>query len=151
MKLDLESIKNLAENIEKYKLSEVLVESNGIKVTLKKERPKQNINIISESAILDATSPEKSITDENKIKESTEKEYETIISPMVGTFYKSPIPGNPPFVVEDQEVNKGDTLCILEAMKLMNEVKAPKNCRIIKILVEDGQIVRKGDKLFAIK
>ena len=48
-------------------------------------------------------------------------------------------------------VSVGDTLCIIEAMKLMNEVKATKNCKIVKILVEDGQIVKKGDKLFEIE
>ena len=86
---------------------------------------------------------------QEEVKE--EVEGEVITSPMVGTFYKSSAPGNPPFVAEGQSVSSGETLCIIEAMKLMNEVKAHKNCTIVKILVEDGELVKKGDKLFVIK
>ncbi|WP_294659352.1 biotin/lipoyl-containing protein, partial [uncultured Fusobacterium sp.] len=69
----------------------------------------------------------------------------------IGTFYKSSAPGNPAFVEVGMNVSAGDTLCIIEAMKLMNEVKATKNCKITKILVENGQTVKKGDKLFEIE
>ena len=63
---------------------------------------------------------------------SRTEEMETINSPMVGTFYKSSAPGNPAFIAEGQTVSAGDTLCIIEAMKLMNEVKSHKNCTIVK-------------------
>ena len=134
MKIDLKTIKDLAENIEKYNLNEVVIESEGAKVTLKKEIP-----VVMETV---AAVPRAAAETE---------EMETINSPMVGTFYKSSAPGNPAFIAEGQTVSAGDTLCIIEAMKLMNEVKSHKNCTIVKILVEDGQLVKKGDKLFSVK
>ena len=94
---------------------------------------------------------EETIAEENIETEVETEEMETINSPMVGTFYKSSAPGNPAFVAEGQTVSAGDTLCIIEAMKLMNEVKSHKNCTIVKVLVEDGQLVKKGDKLFSVK
>ena len=154
MKIDLKMIKDLAESIEKYNLNEVVVESEGAKVTLKKEnkvvQPEQVI-VAKTPAVTAAVDfvQEEVAPKQEEVKE--EIEGEVIISPMVGTFYKSSAPGNPPFVAEGQSVSSGETLCIIEAMKLMNEVKAHKNCTIVKILVEDGELVKKGDKLFVIK
>lgn len=154
MKIDLKMIKDLAESIEKYNLNEVVVESEGAKVTLKKEN-----KIVQPEQVIVAKTPavtaavdfvqEEVAPKQEEVKE--EVEGEVITSPMVGTFYKSSAPGNPPFVAEGQSVSSGETLCIIEAMKLMNEVKAHKNCTIVKILVEDGELVKKGDKLFVIK
>lgn len=154
MKIDLKMIKDLAESIEKYNLNEVVVESEGAKVTLKKEnkvvQPEQVI-VAKTPAVTAAVDfvQEEVAPKQEEVKE--EVEGEVIASPMVGTFYKSSAPGNPPFVAEGQSVSSGETLCIIEAMKLMNEVKAHKNCTIVKILVEDGELVKKGDKLFVIK
>ncbi|WP_294066866.1 acetyl-CoA carboxylase biotin carboxyl carrier protein [uncultured Fusobacterium sp.] len=154
MKIDLKMIKDLAESIEKYNLNEVVVESEGAKVTLKKEnkvvQPEQVI-VAKTPAVTAAVDfvQEEIAPKQDEVKE--EVEGEVITSPMVGTFYKSSAPGNPPFVAEGQSVSSGETLCIIEAMKLMNEVKAHKNCTIVKILVEDGELVKKGDKLFIIK
>jgi acetyl-CoA carboxylase biotin carboxyl carrier protein len=154
MKIDLKMIKDLAESIEKYNLNEVVVESEGAKVTLKKEnkvvQPEQVI-VAKTPAVTAAVDfvQEEVAPKQDEVKE--EVEGEVITSPMVGTFYKSSAPGNPPFVAEGQSVSSGETLCIIEAMKLMNEVKAHKNCTIVKILVEDGELVKKGDKLFIIK
>ncbi|MDU1911299.1 acetyl-CoA carboxylase biotin carboxyl carrier protein [Fusobacterium sp.] len=151
MKIDLKIIKDLAENIEKYNLNEVVIESEGAKVTLKKEIPAmvETVSTISKAAIVQ--NAEEGVV-ETIIETAIEtEEMETINSPMVGTFYKSSAPGNPAFVTEGQTVSTGDTLCIIEAMKLMNEVKSHKNCTIVKILVEDGQLIKKGDKLFSIK
>ena len=154
MKIDLKMIKDLAESIEKYNLNEVVVESEGAKVTLKKEnkvvQPEQVI-VAKTPAVTAAVDfvQEEVASKQEEVKE--EVEGEVITSPMVGTFYKSSAPGNPPFVAEGQSVSSGETLCIIEAMKLMNEVKAHKNCTIVKILVEDGELVKKGDKLFVIK
>lgn len=154
MKIDLKMIKDLAESIEKYNLNEVVVESEGAKVTLKKEnkvvQPEQVI-VAKTPAVTAAVDfvQEEVAPKQEEVKE--EVEGEVITSPMVGTFYKSSAPGNPPFVAEGQSVSSEETLCIIEAMKLMNEVKAHKNCTIVKILVEDGELVKKGDKLFVIK
>lgn len=71
-------------------------------------------------------------------------------SPMVGTFYRASAPGNPAFVEVGQAVKEGDTLCIIEAMKLLNEIDADKSGTITQILVENGQPVEFGQPLFVI-
>jgi acetyl-CoA carboxylase biotin carboxyl carrier protein len=71
-------------------------------------------------------------------------------SPMVGTFYRSSAPGNPPFIEVGQSVKEGDTLCIIEAMKLLNEIDADKSGTVTQILVENGQPVEFGQPLFVI-
>lgn len=71
-----------------------------------------------------------------------------IKAPMVGTFYRSPAPGAPPFIAVDKHISPGDTLCIIEAMKLMNEIEAEHSGRITKVLVEDGQPIEFGQPLF---
>jgi acetyl-CoA carboxylase biotin carboxyl carrier protein len=72
-------------------------------------------------------------------------------SPIVGTFYRSAEPGAPPFVDTGQPVRKGQVLCIIEAMKLMNEINAECDGELVKVYVENGQAVQYGERLFAIK
>lgn len=74
-----------------------------------------------------------------------------IKSPFVGTFYRSPAPGKPSFVEVGKVMNTGDTLCVLEAMKLMNEIEAEFRCKIVKILVEDASPVEYGESLFEVE
>jgi len=71
-----------------------------------------------------------------------------VTSPMVGTFYRTPAPDSPPFIEEGSAVEKGQTLCIIEAMKLMNEIDAERKGRILKILKEDKGPVEYGEPLF---
>ena len=73
-----------------------------------------------------------------------------VLSPMPGTFYKSPSPDDASFVNEGDPVKKGDTICIIEAMKIMNEIEAEENGIILKILVEDGHAVEFNQPLFLI-
>lgn len=96
-------------------------------------------------------------TEENKIK-SEEKidiieDVEGIIvkAPMVGTFYSAPSPDSDNFIRLGDKVNKGDTLCIIEAMKLMNEIESDFNGKVVEILAEDGDMVEYGTPLFKIK
>ena len=149
MKIDVKTIKELADNIDKYNLNEIALESEGVKLVLKKEklvqvetRPVQTAMVQQNTAVVEEA-------EEEEVVDTQEKEF--ITAPMVGTFYRSSAPGNPAFIEEGDTVASGETLCIIEAMKLMNEVKASKKCKVVKILVEDGQIVKKGDKLFVIE
>ncbi len=82
---------------------------------------------------------------DNKILE------ETITSPMVGTFYASPSPDSPAFVKAGERVKRGDVLCILEAMKIMNELEAEYDCQILDVLAKDGKAVEYGEPLFVVK
>lgn len=72
----------------------------------------------------------------------------TIVAPMVGTFYRAPSPDAPPFVEVGQVVEPGDVLCIIEAMKMMNEIEAERRGRVVRILVENGSSVEYGSPLF---
>src|SRR5207249_10464131 len=83
--------------------------------------------------------------------EEAEIELEVVKSPIVGTFYRSPEPGAPPFVDVGSTVKKGQVLCIIEAMKLMNEIDSEYDGEIVNIYVENGQPVQYGERLFAIR
>ncbi|MBO5131017.1 MAG: acetyl-CoA carboxylase biotin carboxyl carrier protein, partial [Romboutsia sp.] len=79
------------------------------------------------------------------------EDFEYIKSPMVGTFYKAISPDEPPFVSVNQKISKGDIVCIVEAMKLMNEISSDCDCEIIDVLVENGVMVEYGEPLFKIR
>ncbi len=96
--------------------------------------------------------PKPTETKQKETEKQTKPEgLEEIRSPMVATFYRAPSPTSPPYVEEGDEVKKGDVLCILEAMKIMNELEAEFPCRIEKILVENGQKVEYDQPLFLVK
>lgn len=80
-----------------------------------------------------------------------ENKYHVIKSPLVGTFYRAPSPGAPPFVEEGDRVSKGQVLCIIEALKVMNEIESDVDGKVVKILVENGQPVEYGQELFYIE
>lgn len=80
-----------------------------------------------------------------------EEEGEFVTAPLVGTFYLSDRPGGAPLAPEGAQIKKGQALCIIEAMKMMTEIPAPADCRIERVLVEDGQMVEYGQRLFAVK
>lgn len=93
-----------------------------------------NVNVVNETHHIPTKSNQPSIT-----------------SPMVGTFYQAPSPGAAPFVKAGANVKKGDTIAIIEAMKIMNEIEAEFDCRIVEVLVADGQPVEFGMPLFAVE
>lgn len=113
-------------------------------VTSSQQQPAPVVN--SAPAIPVATTPEPSISAEAAIQSGSE-----IRSPMPGTFYKAPSPGADSFVKEGDVVKKGDTLCIIEAMKIMNEIEAESSGVITKIIVEDGTPVEFDQPLFILE
>jgi acetyl-CoA carboxylase biotin carboxyl carrier protein len=82
---------------------------------------------------------------------AAKEEGEEITSPIVGTFYRAPAPDAPPYVEVGQIVEKGEILCIVEAMKLMNEIEAEYRCKIVRICKENAQPVEYGDQLFIVE
>ncbi|EOI4812215.1 acetyl-CoA carboxylase biotin carboxyl carrier protein, partial [Campylobacter coli] len=92
-----------------------------------------------------------SVVNEAQPSQSVKSNKPSINSPMVGTFYQAPSPGAAPFVKVGSTVKKGDTIAIIEAMKIMNEIEAEFDCRIAEILVADGQPVEFGMPLFAVE
>ena len=79
------------------------------------------------------------------------EEAPAVTAPLVGTFYAAPAPGEPPYVTPGTQVKKGDTLCLIEAMKMMSEVPAPADCVVEEVLAKDGEAVGVGTPLFRIR
>jgi acetyl-CoA carboxylase biotin carboxyl carrier protein len=111
-----------------------------------------NVNSDSKSDVISPAVPSKeSIPNQSKNSEKTKKgNSEEILSPMPGTFYSSPSPDTAPFIKEGDTVSKGDPLCIIEAMKIMNEIEAEKSGTIVKLLMDDGSAVDYNQPLFLI-
>ncbi len=76
---------------------------------------------------------------------------DTVNSPLQGIFFRAASPSSPPFVREGDTVRKGQVLCLIEAMKVFNEVKAEFDCKVSKVLIENGKPVKSGEKLFAVE
>lgn len=102
------------------------------------------------SAPVEAVSPADN-TGAPAAKEEVEKEYLEIKSPMVGTFYRAPSPDKPPFVKIGEVIDKGDVVCIVEAMKLFNEIESEISGKIVKVLVDDAAPVEYDQTLFLVE
>ena len=90
--------------------------------------------------------------DSDHIHETMDSEgYEKIVSPMVGTFYRKPAPDKEPFIEVGQMIKKGDTVCIIEAMKMMNQVKSEYDGKVISINIGDGEPIEFGQELISIE
>jgi len=138
----LNRVKELKHLLEQHNLLEISLEEKDYEIILKTAQPVQ-MPAYSEQVVLKSEeSPQK--------ETSQETEYFKVTSPLNGTFYRSPNPSSPPFVKEGSTVNPDTTLCIIEAMKIMNEIKAGVSGEIKKIVVKNGQVVKKGDALFLI-
>lgn len=152
MKLDLESVKKLAKSIEEHNLSEISVEVNGTKLTMKKEELRQEVVTSNIKYVEQPTLTNKEIEiEEIESSEEVVVEGKDIVSPMVGTYYSAPSPDSEDFVKIGDKVEVGDTVCIVEAMKMMNEVKSSVAGTIVALRAENGKVVKKGDILFLVK
>lgn len=143
--MEYEKIKQLIDEMGNSKLTEIDIEfPDGTKISMKKDKIQERI--IQNTSII------KNDTIENQIKEdTTEKKGNIIKSPMVGTFYLKPSPTAEPYIEIGKEVKKGDVLCIIEAMKLMNEIESEYTGKVIEILVKDGEAVEYGTPLLRIE
>ncbi|MGL4509570.1 acetyl-CoA carboxylase biotin carboxyl carrier protein [Cetobacterium sp.] len=152
MKLDLESIKKLAKSIEEHNLSEISVEVNGTKLTMKKEELRQEVVTSNIKYVEQPTLTNKEIEiEEIESSEEVVVEGKEIVSPMVGTYYSAPSPDSEDFVKIGDKIEVGDTVCIVEAMKMMNEVKSSVAGTVVALRAENGKVVKKGDILFLVK
>jgi acetyl-CoA carboxylase biotin carboxyl carrier protein len=143
--MEYEKIKQLIEEMGNSKLTAVDIEfPDGTKISMKKDKMQEKI--------IQSTSIVENDTIENQIKEDkNEKKGNIIKSPMVGTFYLKPSPTAEPYIEIGKEVKKGDVLCIIEAMKLMNEIESEYTGKVTEILVKDGETVEYGTPLFRIE
>lgn len=146
--IDLKLIEKLAENMNTNSLTEISLKMGDQKLILKKEKSCKEV-VTTQIQSRPVKKKEKQIEKQDNTKEKLSGNI--ITSPMMGTFYRSPSPGVNYFVEEGQCVEKGETVCIIEAMKMMNEVTSDFSGKVIRVLVEDGTVVKKGDNLFVIE
>ena len=143
--MEYENIKQLIEEMGNSKLTAVDIEfPDGTQISMKKDKMQekiiQNIPTVENNTI------------ENQIKENkNEKKGNIIKSPMVGIFYLKPSPTAEPYIEIGKEVKKGDVLCIIEAMKLMNELESEYTGKVTEVLVKDGEAVEYGTPLLRIE
>ena len=149
--MDYNEIKNLINDIGKSNVDEVSLEfPDGIKISVKKNNSssqvvKENVTEVTTNNVKTET------TTINETEKEEIENYKIIKSPMVGTFYSKSSPTAEPFVKVGDRVKKGQTLCIIEAMKLMNEIEAECDGEIVEICAQDDSMVEFGESLFKIK
>ena len=149
--MNYEDIKKLIDDMGNSKIDELNIEfPDGIKISMKKDKapvmppmPQETVQYI--------TVPEKKVEEKVEQKNEVSEEYKIVKSPMVGTFYSKSSPDAKPYVEVGSKVKKGNILCIVEAMKLMNEIESEFDGEIVEICVKDGEMVDYGKPLFKIK
>ncbi len=147
--MDYNEIKNLINDIGHSNVDEVNLEfPDGIKISVKKNN--QVIKEVVKENTTETLENIKQTITTKEIKEENE-DFKVIKSPMVGTFYSKSAPTANPFVKVGDKVKKGQVLCILEAMKLMNEIESEYDGEIVEVCVKDDEMVEFGQVLFKIK
>lgn len=159
--MDLKEIQNLIKFVAKSGASEVKLEMDDVKITIRTEGKEkvdsttilQQIPVGSPIQQTPVTPPPVARPEETAATEKKEDEtsrYITIKSPIIGTFYRKPSPDKPVFVEVGQTVKEGDVLCIIEAMKLFNEIESEISGKIIKVLADDASPVEFDQPLFLV-
>lgn len=161
--MNLKDIQNLIKFVAKSGANEVKLEMDDVKITIKTGSDEPKTTIVQQAP--QATMPQQvqqpaagnpqptaAPPAENKEKEPTDEnsKYVTIKSPIIGTFYRRPSPDKPLFVEVGSHINVGDTVCIIEAMKLFNEIESEISGKIVKVLVEDASPVEFEQPLFLV-
>ena len=144
--MELDEIKELIDLLQDTDVTELSIEREGSKIKIKKEKYLAAAHMVH-------AAPAPVMENNNSAKEETaeDKTLAKINSPIVGIFHRSPSPESPPFVEVGSTVRKGQVLCIVEAMKLMNEIESDTHGTVSKILVENGHPVEYGEPLFLIE
>jgi acetyl-CoA carboxylase biotin carboxyl carrier protein len=154
-----ERVDALAEILRRHELNEIEVEEGGVRIYVRRGGGEAAPVAYSPTAVVHAPAPPvahaapaaAAAGPPPSSTESSDGNVAYVTSPFVGTFYRSPSPDSAPFVDVGTRIKKGQVLCIVEAMKLMNEIEAEIEGSIVQILVENGQAVEYGEPLFKIK
>ena len=148
--MEYDKIKQLMDDMGNSKLTSIDIDfPDGTKISMKKEQ--KQVVVETKNNVINSVSEVKNEIETNINSEKVEEEGNILKSPMVGTFYLKPSPTSEPYTEIGKEVEKGDTLCIIEAMKLMNEIESEYSGKVVEILVKDGEPVEYGTPLFKIK
>jgi len=156
MQFEIKDLTNFLYLVQNNNVQQISIKSNTLEICINKKYLTNNQNLTLKNNTLLNRETKTSITSNKTIikqkSDHNESEiYSTIISPMVGTFYQSPAPNEPAFIKKNDIVQKKQIVCIIEAMKLMNEIEAEVNGEIVEILVNDGDIVDCGQALMKVK
>lgn len=156
--MDIKEIQSLIKFVAKSGVTEVKLETEELKITIRtgslggySPEPVYTppMPVAQQSlAPVQNTAPATSAVQENKADDT---HYITIKSPIIGTFYRKPSPDKPPFVEVGTDISKGDVLCVIEAMKLFNDIESEVSGKIVKILVEDSSPVEFDQPLFLVE
>ena len=150
--MDIKDLKELIETFSKNGLTKLEIQQGDFSVKLKKDAPEVKVvQASSETTVpvqLPQAQPAKPV--ENEVSED-DGDLIYITSPIIGTFYRAPNPDADPYVEVGSKVKKGDVLCIVEAMKIMNEIESEHSGTIVKIFPKNAEAVEYGQKLFALK
>jgi acetyl-CoA carboxylase biotin carboxyl carrier protein len=145
--MNFEEIKELIKIFDESNISKIAIKNSEIEFSLEKNLATENIPV----QVVQPQQPAVAVSQEIVEAKAEAKPSITLNSPMVGTFYSAPAPNAKPFINVGDTVSKGQTIGILEAMKIMNEWEADYNCKIVKMLVEDGQPVEYGTPIFEVE
>ena len=158
--MDLKDIQNLIKFVAKSGANEVKLEMEDVKITIKTGSEKSETTIIQQpspvqvpvQAPVEASTPAPQTTDKAAETEAADNSsnYIEIKSPIIGTLYRKPSPDKPPFVKVGDTISAGDTVCMIEAMKLFNEVESEVSGKIVKVLIEDSTPVEFDQPLFLV-
>tara|TARA_Y100001970_G_C14234277_1_gene860786 strand:+ start:238 stop:672 length:435 start_codon:yes stop_codon:yes gene_type:complete len=142
--MDLRKIKKLIEMLQESDLNEIEVKEGEESVRINRKKEKHVVQSVLEPL-------KHEVKQEKSVDADDFSNLDIISSPMVGTFYRKPAPDKEPFVQVGQKISKGDTVCIIEAMKMMNQVKSEFDGTVISIDIEDGEPVEFNQTLISIE
>jgi acetyl-CoA carboxylase biotin carboxyl carrier protein len=155
--MDLKELEALIDLFESKSIAELEYEDEGRRIVLRKAAPQPApVPQVVHAPAPQVAVPQPVAVDQEGVPAAhksvlTDDKLVAVESPMVGTFYRAPAPGTKPYVEEGDSIGKGQVLCIVEAMKLMNEIEAEFEGRIVSIMVENAQPVEYGEPLFLIE
>lgn len=147
--MDFKKIKDFIKLAKDEGLKKLSYEDKSMKLSV--EVPFESSSLISAPSVVSSANEVSSTTASVENKSKDLKNVKLITSPLVGTFYRSPSPEAPPFVQVGQKVSKGQVLCILESMKIMNEIESEFSGEIIEVCVENESLIEFGQVLFKLK
>ncbi|MFD2825044.1 acetyl-CoA carboxylase biotin carboxyl carrier protein [Leeuwenhoekiella polynyae] len=161
--MDLKEIQNLIKFVAKSGASEVKLEMDDVKITIKTgEESKGETTILQQVPMMGSAmqqpavpaaqpaAPQAPAQETEKPKADESDKYITVKSPIIGTFYRKPAPDKPTFVEVGASIKEGDVLCVIEAMKLFNEIESEVSGKIVKVLVDDSSPVEFDQPLFLV-
>src|SRR5512133_971631 len=151
--MDIKDLKLLVKMITETDITEFELDNSEEKIVIRRGQKTEYINVAAPAAQMFSTAPQMAApaVSAPAAGVAAVETGETVDSPIVGSFYRAPAPDAAPYVEVGQVVEKGQVLCIVEAMKLMNEIEAEYRCKIIKICKENAQAVEFGDPLFVVE